>query len=204
MGIMHSIGTLLTFLLEIYSWLILLRVLLSWVNPDPYNPIVQFLYRATEPVMRPLREKIPSFGGMDFSPIIALLGIMLLKRLVFTLFMSSASGLEAINILFADFLHIIYIMLTLYLLILLVRAGMGIYSWFIFRQRRISKLNPNHPFFFFIFTVTEPVVRPVRNVLPTISGMDISPIAVIFLLIFLLQIIQGIIFTLQPQRFYGG
>ncbi len=64
--------------LTISYWLILARALISWVNPDPFNPIVQFLERSTEPVLEPIRRLLPPMG-IDFSPIIAFLGIMVLK-----------------------------------------------------------------------------------------------------------------------------
>lgn len=65
--------------LKIYSWIIIISALLTWVNPDPYNPIVRFLYSITEPVYRPIRRRI-NFGiGFDISPIIVLLAIYFLR-----------------------------------------------------------------------------------------------------------------------------
>jgi len=67
--------------LTILYWLILVRALISWVNPDPHNPIVQFLYKTTEPILYPIRKILP-LGlrlGIDISPIIAFLAIMFLK-----------------------------------------------------------------------------------------------------------------------------
>ncbi len=66
--------------LTLYMWLIIIRALISWVNPDPYNPLVRFLYRATEPVLYRVRRWIPLRGlGMDFSPIIVILAIIFLQ-----------------------------------------------------------------------------------------------------------------------------
>jgi len=66
--------------LTIYMWLIIIRALISWVNPDPYNPIVRFLYRATEPVLYQVRRLIPMRGfGLDLSPIIVILVIIFLQ-----------------------------------------------------------------------------------------------------------------------------
>jgi YggT family protein len=66
--------------LTIYMWVIIGRALISWVNPDPYNPIVTFLYRATEPVLAPIRRWIPLRGmGIDISPIIVILVIYFLQ-----------------------------------------------------------------------------------------------------------------------------
>ena len=63
-----------------YFWMIIARAVLSWVNPDPSNPIVRFLYRATEPVLRPIRNRLPTFQmGLDLSPMIVLLAIYFLE-----------------------------------------------------------------------------------------------------------------------------
>jgi len=75
-----AVAKILDIALTMYMWIIIARAVLSWVNPDPYNPIVQFLYRVTEPVMAPIRRWIP-FGnmGIDFSPIILILAIVFLQ-----------------------------------------------------------------------------------------------------------------------------
>jgi YggT family protein len=67
--------------LTVYMWLVIARALLSWVNPDPYNPIVRFLYTTTEPVLQALRRRLPLFfGGVDFSPLLVILVIVFLQR----------------------------------------------------------------------------------------------------------------------------
>jgi len=67
--------------LTIYMWLIIARALLSWVNPDPYNPIVRFLYNVTEPVLAWLRQRLPLvYSGLDLSPLLVLLAIVFLKN----------------------------------------------------------------------------------------------------------------------------
>jgi YggT family protein len=64
-----------------YIWIIIARSILSWVNPDPYNPIVRLLYRVTEPVLRPVRERLPiGQMGLDFSPMIVILVLYFLKE----------------------------------------------------------------------------------------------------------------------------
>ncbi len=76
---MHGVGVILSYALTIYIWIIIIRALLSWVSPDPYNPIVQILYRLTEPVLAPIRYRMPDFGGIDLSPIVVLLIIFFLQ-----------------------------------------------------------------------------------------------------------------------------
>ena len=68
--------------LSIYFYIIIARAIISWVNPDPYNPIVRFLYQATEPVLYRIRKWIPYLGGIDLSPIIAMLVIKFLQFFV--------------------------------------------------------------------------------------------------------------------------
>ncbi len=83
-----AFATILDYILTIANWLIVIRALISWVSPDPYNPIVQFLCKATEPLLSPFRRWIPVYTvGFDLSPIFALIFIWFLKLfLVRTLF----------------------------------------------------------------------------------------------------------------------
>lgn len=67
-------------ILTIYSFIVIAAALISWVNPDPYNPIVRFLYRATEPVLRPIRKLVPLRLPIDISPLILLLLIYFSKN----------------------------------------------------------------------------------------------------------------------------
>jgi len=82
-----ALATILDMLLQFYMWVIIARAVLSWVSPDPYNPIVQFLYKVTEPVLYPIRVRMGGMGGMDLSPMIVIFLIIFLKQfLVGTLF----------------------------------------------------------------------------------------------------------------------
>mgnify|MGYP001177170713 FL=1 len=72
-------ATLIGYILTLYMWIIIIRALISWVNPDPNNPIVEILYRLTEPVLAPVRARLPNFGGLDISAIAVLLGIFFLQ-----------------------------------------------------------------------------------------------------------------------------
>lgn len=74
-----ALGQVLNIALTIYLWVVIIRALISWVSPDPYNPIVQFLHRVTDPVLRPIQRALPMAGGVDFSPIVLILGIYFLQ-----------------------------------------------------------------------------------------------------------------------------
>ena len=77
-----GVATILDYVLELYMYVIIARALISWVNPDPWNPIVQFLSRATEPVLAPIRRMIGMRIGMDVSPIVVILIIIFLQKAV--------------------------------------------------------------------------------------------------------------------------
>jgi YggT family protein len=78
-----AIAKILNIGLTLYMWVIIGRAIISWVSPDPYNPIVRFLNAVTEPVLYPIRRRLPlSLGGIDFSPVIVILAIIFLQSFV--------------------------------------------------------------------------------------------------------------------------
>jgi YggT family protein len=78
-NLLSAVAQVLHLALQVYMWLIIARALLSWVNPDPYNPIVRFLYNVTEPVLGYIRRRVPMiFAGLDLSPLVVLALILLL------------------------------------------------------------------------------------------------------------------------------
>lgn len=80
-NLLAAFANVLDIVLTILYWLLLVRALISWVNPDPHNPIVQFLHKTTEPILTPIRRLLPiDFKiGFDISPIIAFLLIIFLR-----------------------------------------------------------------------------------------------------------------------------
>jgi YggT family protein len=80
-------------LLFVMYWVILIRALISWVNPDPFNPIVQFLMRVTEPVLEPIRRLLPPMP-VDISPIIAFLIIVFLQKFLVSSLYELAARLQ--------------------------------------------------------------------------------------------------------------
>ncbi|MCR4337350.1 MAG: YggT family protein [Candidatus Omnitrophica bacterium] len=80
-NIVITLAKLTDVVLTIFFWLVMVRAVISWVNADPFNPIVQFLHRTTEPILEPIRRLLPPMG-LDFSPIIVFLLIMVVKGIV--------------------------------------------------------------------------------------------------------------------------
>lgn len=78
-----AVAKVLDIILITYMWVVVARAVLSWVNPDPFNPIVRFIHNVTEPVLYQVRTRIPvNFGGMDLSPIVVFAGIIFLRTFV--------------------------------------------------------------------------------------------------------------------------
>ena len=79
----EAIAVVLDYALSIFMWIIIARAVLSWVNPDPYNAIVRFITNATEPVLYQIRKRIPfDLGGLDVSPIIAIMIVIFLQTFI--------------------------------------------------------------------------------------------------------------------------
>ena len=88
-----AVAKMIDIILTLYMWFIIARAVISWVNADPYNPIVRFLISATEPVLYPIRRRLPMFGGIDFSPIIVILCIIFIQSFLVQSLIQLASRL---------------------------------------------------------------------------------------------------------------
>ena len=87
-NLLRAMATVIDLVLNLYMWIIIARAVISWVNPDPYNPIVRVLYSVTDPLLLAIRRRLPlNFSGIDFSPIVVILAIIFLRQfLVASLF----------------------------------------------------------------------------------------------------------------------
>jgi len=82
-NLLAAIAKVLDVVLSIFMWIVIARAILSWVSPDPYNPIVRFIHNITEPVLNQIRKRLPlNFGGIDFSPILVLLAVIFIQQFV--------------------------------------------------------------------------------------------------------------------------
>jgi YggT family protein len=79
-NLISAIAQILDLVLSAYMWIIIVAAFISWVNPDPYNPIVRFLHSVTDPVLRPIRRRIGFGLGIDISPMIVILIILFVRR----------------------------------------------------------------------------------------------------------------------------
>jgi YggT family protein len=92
---LYAIAKIIGIGLSLYMWIIIGRAIISWVSPDPYNPIVRFLNSVTEPVLYPIRRRLPlNLGGIDFSPILVILAIIFLQSFLVRTLEQLAAGLR--------------------------------------------------------------------------------------------------------------
>lgn len=161
-----------------YLTIVLLRFLLQLAKADFYNPISQFVVKATNPPLKPLRKIIPGLGAVDGA---ALVLAILVQMLAFVLIlMTLNSGIPAIN----------PITLLAWSVITVLGLIVKIYFWSVIAVVVVSWIAPgsNHPAIQLIAQITEPVMRPVRNVMPSMGGLDLSPI-VVFLMLNILSVV---------------
>ena len=78
---LYALAVVVDYALTIYLWVVIARAVLSWVSPDPYNPIVRFIHNVTEPVLSRIRRALPlNLGGIDISPIIVMMAVIFLQK----------------------------------------------------------------------------------------------------------------------------
>ncbi len=94
-NLLIAVARVIDMVLTLYMWIIIARAVVSWVNADPYNSIVRFLYSVTEPVLSAVRQRLSvSYGGFDFSPILVILAIVFLQAFVVQSLLQMAVGLR--------------------------------------------------------------------------------------------------------------
>lgn len=163
----------------LYIIIVLLRFLLQLVRADFYNPLSQFIVKATSPILNPMRRVIPGLFGIDFSSLLLAYGLQYIVNIL----LFSLRGLP-VNPLFLLW-HSIGSLITLFLYI---------YFFAILIQVIISWVNPGtyNPATALIHHITEPVLRPARKIIPPFSGFDLSPILVFIVLNLLIMFVPVI------------
>ncbi|WP_253939120.1 YggT family protein [Spiribacter salilacus] len=151
---------------NLYIMAIMLRFLLQWARADFYNPLAQFLVRITQPVLHPFRRVVPGWGGIDLP---ALVVMVLLQMLALALLMIIAGVSPRIDYLILRTpAELISLLLNIYLIAIFMRV---LLSW----------ISPDgyHPAMTVVLSLTEPIMRPLRAIIPPIAGVDLSPLAAI-------------------------
>lgn len=161
------------FLIEVFFSLyiltFMLRFLFQWARVDFYNPISQFLVKVTNPLLAPMRRIIPGFFGLDFAAII----IMLVLQMAEIYLLGFINGVTA---------PLMYALVIAIAKLLALTINVFFFSLII--QAIISWVNPGsyNPVSGLLYALNEPLLRPARRILPTMSGIDLSPMLVLVLL----------------------
>lgn len=163
MNLTGALTYLISTLTDLYVTAILLRLLLQWVRADFYNPMSQFLITVTNPVLVPARRLIPSIGKLDTASVVVMLVLEVLQLVLVSLLIEKDYGFQFL-LLFAVQKLLIALLLTYFVLII----ARVIISWFANQSR--------HPLIPLIYQLTDPVLRPINKLLPTLGGIDLSPL----------------------------
>jgi YggT family protein len=171
-----------------YILVVMLRFLLQLLRADFYNPLSQFIVRVTSPVLHPIRRVIPGVGGVDFASIL----LMWLLKAVELILILLILGIPK-NLLLAlvwALPELLNLLINVFLVAILIQV---ILSW----------INPGayNPASALLYTLTEPVLRPARRIIPPISGLDLSPMVVMVVLILLKMLVVGFLQMITGSPF---
>ncbi|MGK0440871.1 MAG: YggT family protein, partial [Pseudohongiellaceae bacterium] len=167
MGALVEIGNLLIHtVFNLFLIAVLLRLLLQFARADFYNPVSQFLVKVTKPFLQPLRRLIPGFLGIDMAAVVLAI-IAQLLAMTLLLFMNDYGFANPLSMIIWSILGCVGVVINIYFFAILVSI---ILSW-------ISPGSYN-PFILLINQLTEPVMAPFRKIIPSLGGLDLSPIFV--------------------------
>lgn len=153
---------------DLYIFILLLRVVLQWVNTDSHNPLFILVARLTNPPLRrPICRMIPSLHGIDFAAIILLLGLEMLK-IAFLVWLQINTTPHFIGLIVLAFAELLNQLINIFFYAVI---ALTILSW-------ISPLA-HGPLVEILVRVSEPLIKPIRGILPSISGIDFSPLILI-------------------------
>jgi YggT family protein len=165
---MAAINYLLGFVFDALLMVLVIRVWLQIVKADFYNPLSQFVVKVTNPLVIPFRRIIPGFGGIDMATLVIAYLVASLKFIIIPLINGGP-----IDIFTALFLGILYLVKQTGFLLFVLMLVMALMSWV------VQGYNPTQ---MILHQLTEPVLRPIRNILPNIGGLDLSILAAFLLL----------------------
>ena len=173
---MSSVQFLIDFVFNIYLMVVLLRLWLQFARADFYNPFSQFVVKATQPIVAPMRRILPSIGRLDTATLVLALLVAGLKIVTLNVVLGG-TGLNILSVVILSFVIVIKEILTLIMYVLILRAIM---SW-------VSQ--GNNPMELVLSQLTEPMLAPIRKRMPDMGGLDLSMMVVIVLLLFIQKLL---------------
>lgn len=161
-----------------YLIAVMLRFILQLVRADFHNPVSQFLYKVTNPPLIPLRRIIPGFMGVDMASVLLMFCIQMMETFLVQLVLNNMPGFGV---------------LLAYSFISLIKLATYVFIFAIVIQVIISWINPGvyNPVVSLLYSITEPVLKPFRRMIPPISGFDLSPLVALVVLQVSLILVTG-------------
>lgn len=173
-------------LFQLYILAVLLRFLFQATRADFYNPFSQALVVITNPTLVPLRRLIPGLYGTDFAAIVLMMILACLKNYLLTLITGRSRGLG--SLLICSMAELVELTIYVFIVTIFIRV---ILSW-------LAPYGRHNPVGGLLISLSEPLLRPARRLIPPISGLDLSPIAV-FIVLYLMLIL-----FVRQLKIYGG
>ncbi|MBF0217946.1 MAG: YggT family protein [Gammaproteobacteria bacterium] len=157
-------------LFDLYIMLVMLRFLLQWVRADFYNPMSQFIVKLTSPALLPLRRYIPGWFGVDMAALVLALALQFIALLLMHLM--GGGTFSPVALLLLSIVEIVALLFNIFMVTIIVQSLM---SW-------VNPMADHHPLTALLATLNAPLLRPARRYIPAISGIDLSPLAVLLAL----------------------
>ncbi|QSX30963.1 YggT family protein [Shewanella cyperi] len=161
---MNAMMFLINTLFDLYLMVVILRIWLQLVRADFYNPFSQFVVKATHPIVGPLRRVLPSIGKLDSASVVLALALVAIKVVLLSLIAGAPINPLAI---------------ALFALVSVIKQAGVLFFWMLLIRAILSWFNQGYnPFIMVIAQLTEPVLAPVRKIIPPIGGLDFSVLVV--------------------------
>ncbi|MEY0303837.1 YggT family protein [Providencia manganoxydans] len=167
---MQTLLFVVTTIIQLYIFVLLLRVWMQWVRADFYNPFSQFVVKATKPIVTPLRRVIPAIGPIDTASVVVAF-VLAIASIIFSLWATNTLPIMGITIIPIGIILLLTYIGKLIFWMILIRAIM---SW-------VSQ--GRNPIDYLLYQLTEPLMAPIRRIIPAMGGLDFSAMIVMFILI---------------------
>ncbi len=175
---MNSMSFLVSTLFDLYIMVVLLRIWLQAARADFYNPFSQFIVKATQPVVAPLRRIIPSVGSLDLATVLFAYVLCVLKFVALVMIVSNGQAALGLDFLFLGLLS-------------LVKAAGGLLFWVLLLRAILSWVSQGRsPIEYVFHQLTEPMLAPIRRILPPMGGFDLS-VLVLFIVLQFANFLMG-------------
>lgn len=166
---MYTLTFLVKTVIDLYVMVLLLRIWMQWARCDFYNPLAQFIVKLTQPVIRPLRRVIPAIGPVDTASVLLALVLTIIKFPLLMLVQSGSFAIGLDNVLIG--------------VLSLLKAAGNLIFWVILIRSLMSWVSQGRsPIDYVLVQLTEPLMSPVRRILPAMGGIDFSAMVVVLIL----------------------